>query len=220
MSLIDNKNQTLQNALKNALVTADRIDIAVGFFYFSGFEALANELKDKKIRILVGLEVDPKLVSEISQKAKEGDVDLSKYQNRDSVNSRTVRKLNYIDAFVGFMNDSDVFDSDKANEVYELYIQKINDGSLEIRKTVDDYHGKFYVVHNKEEVSQGGDFPGTVFFGSSNLSYKGLSGQGELNRSSREKGELTEFAGKFDEMWGDSRSISIADVNTKDEFIE
>jgi superfamily II DNA or RNA helicase/HKD family nuclease len=220
MALIDNKNQTLQDALKNALVTADRIDIAVGFFYFSGFEALAKELKDKKVRILVGLEVDPKLVSEISQKAKDGDVDLSKYQTRDSINSRTVKKLNYVDAFVGFMNDSDVFDSDKANELYELYIQKINDGSLEIRKTVDDYHGKYYVIHNKKETSQSGDFPGTVFFGSSNLSYRGLSGQGELNRSSREKNEFEEFVGQFEEMWSDSKSISIADANTKEQFIE
>lgn len=220
MSLIDNKNQTLQDALKNALVTADSVDIAVGFFYFSGFEALAKEFKDKKIRILVGLEVDPKLISEISQKAKDGDVDLSKYQSRDSINSRTVKKLNYIDTFVGFMNDSDVFDSDKANELYELYIQKVKDGSLEIRKTVDDYHGKFYLVHNKKESSQGGDFPGTVFFGSSNLSYRGLSGQGELNRSSREKSEFGEFVGQFSEMWNDSKSISIADINTKDDFIK
>ena len=36
MALIDNKNQTLQEALKNALSNADQIDIAVGFFYFSG----------------------------------------------------------------------------------------------------------------------------------------------------------------------------------------
>lgn len=220
MSLIDNKNQTLQNALKNALATSDRIDIAVGFFYFSGFEALADELKDKKIRILVGLEVDPKLISEITQKAKDGDVDLSKYQNRDSINSRTVKKLNYIDTFVGFMNDSDVFDSDRANELYELYIQKINDGSLEIRKTVEDDHSKYYLVHNKKEISQSGDFPGTLFVGSSNLSYKGLSGQGELNQSSREKNDFNELVNKFEETWSDSKSISIADVNTKDEFIK
>ena len=43
MSLIDNKNQTLQDALINALSTVESIDIAVGFFYFSGFEALAEQ---------------------------------------------------------------------------------------------------------------------------------------------------------------------------------
>lgn len=220
MPLIDNKNQTLQEALKNALVTADRIDISVGFFYFSGFEALANEFKDKKIRILVGLEVDPKLVSEISQKAKDNDVDLSKYQTRDTINSRTVKRMNYIDTFVGFMNDSEIFDNDQANERYELYISKIRDGTLEIRKTIKDEHGKLYIVHNKREFSQNGDFPGTVFMGSGNLTYNGLVGQGELNDSFREKGKYLEYVQKFEELWQDSNSVSIADANTKDEFIE
>ena len=71
MALIDNKNQTLQEALKNALLSADSVDIAVGFFYFSGFQALFDQLKDKKIRILVGLEVDPQLVPMIVQQSKE-----------------------------------------------------------------------------------------------------------------------------------------------------
>lgn len=152
MSLIDNKNQTLQDALKNALTTADRVDIAVGFFYFSGFEALADQLKDKKVRILVGLEVDPLLVSQISQSAKEEDIDLTEWQTRGSTNSRTVLKMNYIDTFVGFMNDSDIFDNDRSIEVFDLYIQKIRDGTLEIRKTVKKYHGKFYILSNRPDV--------------------------------------------------------------------
>lgn len=220
MSLIDNKNQTLQDALINALSTTDRVDIAVGFFYFSGFEALANQIKDKKVRILVGLEVDPLLVSQIAQSAKDGDVDLTKWQPRSPTNSRTALKLNYIDSFVSFMNDSDIFDQDRSVELFDLYIQKIKDGSLEIRKTVKDYHGKFYILSNKPEASQNGDLPGTVFFGSSNLSYRGLRGQGELNRVSHEKAEFEEFQSEFEDMWNDSNSISIADSKTRDEFIE
>ena len=107
MHLIDNKNRTLQQALQNALTTADRIDIAVGFFYFSGFQALAKQLREKKVRILVGLEVDPDCVPEITQYAKEDEVDLSRYQPRRPTTSRTTLKMNYVDAFVGFMNDSD-----------------------------------------------------------------------------------------------------------------
>ncbi|MCA9371696.1 helicase [Candidatus Woesebacteria bacterium] len=220
MALIDNKNQTLQEALKNALSNADQIDIAVGFFYFSGFQALFDQFKDKKIRILVGLEVDPQLVPKIVQQSKEGDIDLSKWQTRDNTNSRTVRKLNYVDAFVSFMNDSDIFDSDRSNEIFDLYIEKVKNGTLEIRKTVSDYHGKFYLVHNTKESSQNGDFPGTLFMGSSNLTYKGLVGQGELNDSSREKGKFEEYKNEFESMWSDSQSIAIADPNTKDNFIE
>lgn len=220
MSLIDNKNQTLQDALKNALSTAESIDIAVGFFYFSGFEALAEQFRDIKVRILVGLEVDPCLISQITQSAKDDDIDLTKWQPRSQTNSRTALKLNYIDSFVGFMNDSDIFDKDKSLDVFNLYWQKINDGTLEIRKTVKDYHGKFYILSNRPEMSQNGDLPGTVFFGSSNLSYRGLCGQGELNRVSHEKSEYKEFKNAFEEMWKDTNSISIADISTKDEFLE
>lgn len=219
MTLIDNRNQTLQDALKNAISSVDRVDIAVGFFYFSGFQALFEQLKDKKVRILVGLEVDPLLVPEIAQYAKDGDEDLSRWQPRRPTSSRTALKLNYIDSFVGFMNDSDIFDDDKTSEVFDLYMQKVKDGTLEIRKTVSDYHGKFYILHNQKEAFQNGDFPGTVFMGSSNLTYRGLIGQGELNDSTREKSKFQEYQSQFETMWSDSQSITIADKSTAQVFL-
>src|SRR3989344_2031530 len=220
MALIDNRSQTLQDALKNAISSVDRVDIAVGFFYFSGFQALFDQLKDKKVRILVGLEVDPLLVPEIAQYAKDGDEDLSRWQPRRPTSSRTALKLNYIDSFVGFMNDSDIFDDDKTSEVFDLYMQKVKDGTLEIRKTVSDYHGKFYILHNQKEASQNGDFPGTVFMGSSNLTYRGLIGQGELNDSTREKSKFQEYQSQFENMWSDSQSITIADKSTAQDFLD
>ena len=36
------------DSLKNALNQAESVDILTAFFYFSGFNALAEELKDKK----------------------------------------------------------------------------------------------------------------------------------------------------------------------------
>lgn len=220
MSLIDNKNQTLQDALKNALSTAKSVDIAVGFFYFSGFEALADQLKDKKVRILVGLEIDPELIPQIAQLAKESDVDLTPFQPRSVIKSRSLLKENYINALVNFINDSDIFDNDKTSEIFDLFVEKIKDGTLEIRKTVEKFHGKFYLSFNDSDHAQGGDFPGVLFYGSSNFTYKGLIGQGELNDSSRDKAKFAEYCSKFEQLWSDSESISIADINTKDEFIE
>ena len=63
--LIDNNEKMMVDALKEALKTSDRVDINVGYFYFSGFQLLSEELKNKKIRILVGLELDPKRISQI-----------------------------------------------------------------------------------------------------------------------------------------------------------
>lgn len=220
MALIDNKNQTLQDALKNALVSCDSIDISVGFFYFSGFQLLAEQLRDKKIRILVGLEVDPQLVSQIAQYSKDEDENLDRWQPRRPTISRTTLKMNYMDALVSFVNDSDIFDNNKTNKIFDLYIEKIKNGTLEIRKTVKDNHSKFYLLHNKKELSQNGDFPGTMFMGSSNLTYRGLVGQGELDDSSREKVKFDEYQNKFNELWSDSESIAIADISSKEDFIE
>jgi superfamily II DNA/RNA helicase/HKD family nuclease len=219
MPLIDNKNQTLQEALKNALSTTDSVDIAVGFFFFSGFEALANELKDKKVRILVGLELDPDLIPQIAQLSKEGDVDLTKWQPRMSTASHTALQENYINALIGFINDSDIFDHKASNQAFDIFIEKIENGSLEIRKTLKDFHGKMYLLHNKAEFSQGGDFPGTVFMGSNNFTYRGLIGQGELNFSTREEHDFEEYQSKFNALWSDSESISIVDMHRKEDFL-
>ena len=84
MSLIDNKAKTLQDALKNALPSAESVDILTAYFYFSGFSALVDELKDKKIRILVGKSIDPNAVDELSSAMKiDPDVDLATFQNRN-----------------------------------------------------------------------------------------------------------------------------------------
>jgi superfamily II DNA or RNA helicase len=219
MPLIDNKTQTMQKALKNALTNADRVDISVGYFYFSGFEALAEELEDKHVRILVGMEVDPACIPDIVQFSKEADEDLSRWQPRQPTRSSLGLKQNYTDALVGFINDSDTFDEPKAEKAFEIFVNKLQDGSLEIRKTLSDEHGKFYLVYNKAENSQDGDFPGTVFSGSSNMTYRGLIGQGELNDSHRDKSKFEEYENRFKELWDPSKSVAIADRHNKDEFI-
>lgn len=55
MPQIYNKSQTIMAVLKNAMSSVDRVDIAVGFFYFSGFQALFDQLKNKKVRIVVNV---------------------------------------------------------------------------------------------------------------------------------------------------------------------
>ena len=48
-SIIDNKNKTMLDSLKNSLKQAESVDILTAFFYFSGFNALAEELKDTTV---------------------------------------------------------------------------------------------------------------------------------------------------------------------------
>jgi superfamily II DNA or RNA helicase/HKD family nuclease len=219
MPFIDNKNQTMLDALSNALETSDSVDICVGYFYFSGFQLLAEDLRHKKVRILVGKELDPDCIPEIVKYSKDQEVSLDKYGLRKHTKSHLQMRQNYLDALVGFVNDSDTFDNPETESIFEMFISKLTDGTLEIRKTIDDYHGKFYVIHNKTEFSHRGDFPGTIFHGSSNFTYRGLSGQDELNDVSKEKTKFTDAVKIFDELWRSSKSISIVDGATSSQFI-
>jgi len=220
VAFIDNQNQTMVDALSNALETSDQIDICVGYFYFSGFQLLAEKLRDKKIRIIVGKELDPDCIPEIVKYSRHQEVALDKYGLRRKTNSQMQMRQNYLDALVGFVNDSDTFDSPENESGFEMFVSKLLDGSLEIRKTLDDYHGKFYITHNFENMSHNGDFPGTIFHGSSNFTYRGLSGQDELNDVSREKDKFQDAVKIFGEQWGDSRSITLADKSSSEVFIE
>jgi len=222
MALIDNQNQTMREALVNALSTSDRIDIQVGYFYFSGFELLAEYLKDKKVRILVGKQIDPDAVPKIiAMQQKTGkSIDFDRFQPQDTYSSRSEQKNDYFKGFTRLFNETQVFDDPESQTAYKIFEQKIIDGSLQIKLTNTDEHGKIYLVHNGPSSDQGGDFPGTRFLGSSNLTYNGLLEQGELNDSSRDKQVFLDGCVKFDSMWDDSENIDIAIPENNGEFKE
>lgn len=222
MAIIDNKSKTMHEALINALTSADRVDIEVAFFYFSGWQLLANYLKDKKIRILVGKYIDPDAVPELLSKIKNegGDVDLEPFQPRRTISARGAKKQAYVNGFLRLSNESALLDESEDQDAYKILESKVADGSLEIKLTATQEHGKMYILHNKKELSQNGDYPGTVFMGSSNFTFQGLLNQGELNERYSDKERYESYLKKFESLWTDSENIDIATLQNKDEFLK
>lgn len=221
MPLIDNKEKTLQEALKNALPSSDRVDILTAYFYFSGFSALADELKDKKIRILVGKAIDPAAVEDLSSAMKiDPNVGLDTFQSRNYLSlTRTQKKIQYTESFVKLFNKSalsEAFDGTEDQRMQKIFEEKLRDGSLEIRMTNEQNHAKAYILTNKTDFSQGGDFKGSVFMGSSNFTYNGLVGQGELNDKYMDNDSYAKYENKFTELWSDSNAIDIQVQDTPD----
>lgn len=219
MSIIDNKAKTMHEALINALTHSDRVDIEVAFFYFSGWRLLAKYLQDKKVRILVGKYIDPEAIPDLLSKMKQEDrdVDLEPFQPRKVIASHTAKKQTYIDGFLRLSNESVLLDESDDQEAYQLLESKIADGTLEIKLTSTQEHGKMYIIHNKPELSQNGDLPGTVFMGSSNFTFQGLINQGELNERHNDKAHYDDYVRKFEALWKDSENIDVATQgNTED----
>jgi superfamily II DNA or RNA helicase/HKD family nuclease len=220
--LIDNVKRNMHDALKDALKNSDRVDIAVGYFFFSGFKLLADSFKDKKIRILVGKEIDPACVPDIIKYSKVGDESLERWSPRPPTTSALQLKQNYVEALVEFVNNSETFDEEESENAFKMFADKIADGSLEIKVTKRDnpYHGKLYLLHNKPEVQDDRKLPGTVIIGSSNLTYSGLIGQGELNKELNSIKDFEDAQKIFLDLWNSSDAITVADLTCADEFLE
>ncbi len=201
---------TLSSSLKNILPNCDRIDALVGYFYFSGFKDLHNELKDKQIRILVGMDIDRKILEKVST-LKE--LNLDHHTIETNISSRSGAKDDYIENFSKIFNDTDYFDNEDSQKSFEIFLNKIKDGSLQIKKTAVANHSKFYILHNKS-----GD--GIVIVGSSNLTISGLKEQREHNIVLSEKHYYESHIKDFKDCWNDPDNIVITDIESSENFIK
>ena len=125
-SIITNRNLRMIDELKSALQNAERIDIWVAFFYFSGFNALAEELKDKKIRILVGNTIDPAYINELCRVLKVNkEEDLAGYTNHGFLlKNNSQKKKMFTQRFIDMVNKSalsEEFDSTSSQSVFKMF---------------------------------------------------------------------------------------------------
>lgn len=205
-SFITNKEKFLSDIINGILPKTNAVDILVGYFYYSGYIQLSESLKDKQIRILVGLDVD----LQISKHIREVEA------IRNGLVSRNIIKEEYYKQFVSIFNDSDFLDTAEKLGQFKMFYGKILDGTLEIRKTLEPCHSKMYLFAYNDLVNEGGELPGVLITGSSNLSYQGLKGRLELNARFNDKQDYDEGKKLFDELW--DSSVAIVSKENLDEW--
>ena len=215
-SIIENRKRTMLEELRNALKQAESIDILTAYFYFSGYNELANELKDKKIRILVGKSIDPDLIADLSNDVRTNlEESLDEYvMQRYSKKSNSEKKRIFIQSFVGMFNKSalsEQFDGIDNQNVFRMFIEKLNNGTLEIRINAESNHAKAYIITNSAYHSNFGNQKGAVLMGSSNFTYSGLIGQKEINEKFIDNQKYDEYMKEFEDYWADSNIIDIND---------
>jgi hypothetical protein len=204
---ITNQDKLLSDVVNNILPSAERLYFLVGYFYFSGFEEVYRQVADKEVKILVGLQVERDLANRIKE-----------FQIIQEVNtSRGKAREDYYKSLVQLFTDTDFFDSQEKQDAFRLFLQKMKDGTLEIRKTLQPNHAKLYIFENKEEFSQGGDYPGTVITGSSNFTRSGFRGTFEINVVSRDATNYNEAYAIFQNLW--ANAVVIVNKDNIDDFL-
>lgn len=156
----------------------------------------------KKLRILVGLDVDTNISKSIQVINTLSENKLSLGQLRER----------YYQEFVHLFNNSDFLDSEEKQKSFTLFYNKIKDGSLEICKTEEPCHAKMYIFDCDDNNNEQGEDPGNVITGSSNLSYQGLEGRIEINVRLKDKQNHIDAKRVFNELW--VTSVPVVDRDT------
>ena len=91
---------------------------------FPVYVQLSDNLKNKQIRILVGLDVDLQISGHICEVEA----------IRKRLTSRGAVKEEYYEQLVKLINESDFLDTAEKQEQFKMFYGKVLDGTLEIRK--------------------------------------------------------------------------------------
>ena len=209
---ITNQDKLLSELLGTSIPHSKQLDFLVGYFYFSGFYSIYKEIKERKLRILVGMEADVTVHNAVREWVEQ--------ESGKPNSSRSIEKIQqwYLENTKNIINKADIVDTKEGEDSFRFFVEKLNNGTLEARKTKEPAHAKLYVFTNTEAHSEGGTYPGKVIIGSSNLSFQGLQGRTEINATLRDPPDYIEASDIFNKLWDEA--IPLVDSSTKEEFLE
>ena len=207
-NFIANKSpqKTLSGRLNNIIKFSTELRWLVGFFYFSGWQEVYQNLKNNpniKIKLLVGLQVGNHLQRIFEHDVQELDLSSDEYFN-DFMTS------------MGFAINNEQQDTKEFYEQVHFFLDMIRQERLIIKKTREPNHAKLYLFEMNEEERSKHNFEGYLITGSSNLTRNGLHGQQEFNVEIKDYG-YQEAVAYFEELW--ELAIPITDINQRKQHL-
>lgn len=203
--ITNSPSRTLKKRLEELIQHSRELKFLVGFFYFSGWQELYESLKsrdDLAIKLLVGLDVDSKL-GQIFEIEKDG-----RELSNDELADRFFASLHIA------LND-EALDNQVFYEQVSYFLELLQDGRLQIKKTLDPNHAKLYFFKMKDEVASLSPL-GRFITGSSNLTRAGVQAQDEFNV------EISDYGGKeaeeyFDQLW--ATAVPVTEIPERKEYL-
>lgn len=155
----------------------------------------------KKIRVLVGLNVDKATVEIINKsKLEQSFLELSHKEVKDTFSKEIIDELN---------NSEDSYLTETG---IRTFIDWLKSGKLEMRIYPEaPIHAKVYII--RKDMEKVPDQYGSVITGSSNFSKSGLLNNLEFNVELKDSRDVDYALNKFEELWANS-------INISDEYIE
>jgi len=203
--ITNSPSRKLKKRLDELIEHSKELKFLVGFFYFSGWQELCESLRSRDdliIKLLVGLDVDKNL-SAICEVEKDG---------QESSNDELVDR--FFESLHIALND-EALDNQVFYEQVSYFLDLLENGRLQIKKTLEPNHAKLYFFKVKDELAALSP-NGRFITGSSNLTRAGVQGQNEFNVEISDYGtnEAEEY---FDELW--QTAVPITEIPERKVFI-
>ena len=186
--LIRNTEKTVSTIQSEILPNCKEFFIQVGYFWFSGFDEIYKSLKDKKIKIIIGINYDQKIY--------------------ELIQSSSAIKERYFNYLSNDINTTEILDQKIRLDSHNLFVEKIKNGTLEIRCDPEkNDHSKFFIFKYSGKNKNKLKTPGSVLAGSSNFSRSGFLNNLQKNNNYlfHDKENFEAHIERFEEGW--SRSI-------------
>jgi len=205
-TIYDNINLKLADGLRNAMVGATSLDACVGYFNLRGWNQVADSVEhlpsDQACRLLVGMSVAPN--DELKQHLQAGFRGQSEPQRPDATMARKC-----VDQVLRQFHDQLVqgLPSNASESTLRRLVDQLKRKKVVIKLFArHPLHAKLYLVHRQDLIT-----PVIGYLGSSNLTFSGLSGNGELNVDVAEQDAANKLRVWFDERWNDRLCLDIGD---------
>ncbi|MDJ0597331.1 MAG: helicase-related protein [Crocosphaera sp.] len=202
--IFDNIDENIVDSLKNSLNDATRADFCVGYFNLRGWKLIHDEIegfsggKNSCCRLLVGMQRLPK--DELHQILGLG----SKNTRISSAEVTRLRKQVAQEFRQQLLMGTPTNDDEKG-------LQKLKK-QLQSKKLIVKLYGRHPLHAKLYLISQNHvNLPAIAFCGSSNLTFSGLSGQGELNVDILEHDATQKLQTWFNERWEDRFCVDISE---------
>ncbi len=195
---------TLLDRLKEMLRYSKAADIAVGYLFVSGFDAVAEEISQlEKARILVG-RTDRPMLEEVARGLQQAEA-LRARLNGDGTVKRSARDEIGAQAVQSLAEGVSRLPQTDASQ---CGIQRLRDLIAQDKIEIRTYpkgvlHAKAYLCWHRHPPN-----PGSAIVGSSNFTLAGFTGNTELNVEVNGASAMNQLKGWFDALWAESVDVT------------
>jgi superfamily II DNA or RNA helicase len=202
--IFDNITDQLQIALIRTLDHAQRADFCVGYFNLRGWQLLSPHIEswrgddDNRVRLLIGMHRTPQDdLRALFSLQRGSDDDLIDNAQLIRLKRRIVEDFRQ-QLMLGAPTNAD-------EQGLRDLARQLREGKLVVKLFLRyPLHAKLYLLHQANYSA-----PIHAYLGSSNLTFSGLSGNGELNTEVTDTDAATKLATWFEERWNDRASLDI-----------